>query len=151
MIELIYFAKNGEAKKAYQVIQFRRGEPWQIVEGNELIGEMYSLEGFWKLHPHGDVPEGMCKDLVKLIESQHFNRLPDEIKSHWPGKVLDVVVKCDAEYLIICQPDIDLERFVRIFSAYAPHLLKDEWPIVFKIYNSQMSEDFEVTIERRNS
>ena len=148
MIELIYFSRAGDSKKAYQLIQSRRGEPWQIVDGDELIGEMQKMQGLWKLHSHADIPEGMCKDLAMLIESQHFNQLPEEIKTHWPGKVLEVIVKNDAEYLIICQPKTDLERFVKVFAAYVPHLLKDEWAILFKIYDAEMTEDFEVTVQR---
>lgn len=148
MIELIYFSKTEHQKKAYHVIQSKSGEPWQIVDGDELIGRMEKMQGFWNLRCWGDIPEGMCTELAKLIESQHFNRLPDDIKMHWPGKVLEVVVKDDAEYLVICKPGTDLERFLKLFTAYAPHLLKDEWPILFKIYNSEMSEDYEISIQK---
>ena len=149
MIELIYFSKGENQKKAYHIMQPRGGEPWQIVDGDELIGTMEKLQGLWNLCGVGEIPAGLCTELAELIESQHFNHLPEDIKTHWPGKVLEVVVKNDAEYLVICKPETDLERFVKLFSAYAPHLLKDEWPIVFKLYDAEMNEDLEVTVQGR--
>lgn len=148
MIELIYFSRTETRKKTYHLIQPRRGEPWQIVEGDELVGSMEKIQGLWKLHSQIEIPEGMCRELAKLIESQHFNQLPLDIKTHWPAKVLEVVVKSDSEYLVICRPETDMESFVKIFSSYAPYLLKDEWPILFKIYDAGMNEDVEVSIQR---
>ncbi len=140
--------KGGELGSAYLLLQSRRGEPWQIVLGDELIGMLDKIEGSWQLESWADVPEGLCDGLSGLIESQHFNRLPETIISHWPAMVGEVVVSSDSEYLVICRPGTDFVRFVRLFTAYVPHLLKDEWPIVFRVYDSQMSEDAKVVAER---
>jgi len=38
MIELTYFSEKQGGMPGYQVIQFNPGEPWQIVDGAEVIG-----------------------------------------------------------------------------------------------------------------
>ena len=146
MIELMYFSKSGQDKKAYHLQQSRPGEPWEIVDGDELIGILEKEQGLWRLHCLADLPKGMCTELAKLVDAQHFNRLPQDIKTHWPGKVLEVVIVDDAQYLVICQPGTELDSFIKIFTAYTPYLLKDEWPVVFRIYDSAMSEDATVLL-----
>lgn len=148
MIELIYFLKAGDLASAYFLLQSKRGEPWQVVLGDELIGLLDRSGGSWQLDSWVEVSEGLCEGLGGLVDSQHFNRLPEAISLHWPAIVREVVVVSDSEYLVICRPGIDFGRFVRLFTAYVPHLLKDEWQIVFKIYDSDMSEDIQLVAER---
>jgi hypothetical protein len=147
MIELVYFDQNA-INKAYQVIRFREGESWQVVQDGELLGSIEKLDGNWYGRDKSALTADLVKQIGRLIDAQHFNRLPEEIKTHWPGQVEAVIPSGDAEYLVIGKPQIDLERFIKIFSAYVPHLLKDEWPILFKVYNAEMSEDFEVEVKR---
>ena len=146
MIELVYFSKHQRPRKAYHVIQEKPGEPWQIVDGDELIGRMEKMQGLWNLRCWGEIPEGMCMELANLIESQHFNYLPAEIKSHWQAQVHEIIPQSDDEYLLVCKPGIDFERFVKVFSAYVPCLLKDEWPITFNLYDAGMNEDATVSV-----
>ena len=144
MIELVYFSGIDNKKKAYQLIQERPGAPWQVVDGDELIGLMEKVSDLWNLSCYTPVSEGLCTGLAKLIESQHFNQLPDDIKRHWPDQVIEVVTVTDDEYLVICKAGIDLDRFEKVFSSYISQLLRDEWPVVFKIYDSGMNSDFVV-------
>lgn len=146
MIELTYFLEARKDKAVYQVIQFNPGEPWQIVAGDELIGKMEKQYGLWNLRSEMEVPEGLLKGIAKLIEEQHFNYLPSDIKMHWEAYVQEVVVQSDVEYLVVCKPDVSFERFEKIFRASISLLVKDEWQIRFRVYNADMSDDFEVIL-----
>lgn len=146
MIELIYFSEKQSGIPAYQVIQFNPGEPWQIVDGDEVIGRMQKREGLWSLHALSTIPDGLVSGIVKLIEQQYFNKLPAKIKEHWESYILEVLTQSDALYLIICKHGIDFERFKKLFWGYIGELIKDPWQIRFRVYNADMSDDFEVTV-----
>lgn len=146
MIELIYFSAEENGKKAYQVIQEKPDEPWQIVDGDELIGRMEKMLGFWNLRCWGEIPEGMVSGIARLIEGQHYNQLPVDIKTHWADYVHEVIPRSDAEYLVICKARIDFCRFQKLFGECVAGLIKDEWQIRFRVYDADMSRDFEVFI-----
>lgn len=144
MIELPYFLETYQDSKVYQVIQFNPGETWQIVAGDELIGRLEKLYGLWNLSAEMEVPAGLLKGVAQLIDEQHFHQLPFDIKMHWAADVQEVLVQSDAEYLVVCKPGICFERFEKLFRGSINLLLKDEWEIRFRVYNSNMSDDFEV-------
>jgi hypothetical protein len=144
MIELTYFSEMDTGRQAYQVIQFRPGESWQIVEGDEVIGRMDKQHGVWRLCGEVNLPEGMVSGIAGLIEAQHFNRLPLDIKSHWSQYVHEVVVRSDTEYLVVCKVGIDFSAFERLFRECVSGLIKDPWEIRFRVYDAVMSADFEV-------
>lgn len=146
MIELVYFDQN-IVTKAYQVIQFRSGESWRVARDGELLGSMEKLDGVWRGCVGTDLPAELVDRIGRLIDAQHFNRVPDDIKTHWPAQVQEVIPTGDVEYLVIAKPEVDFERFVKIFAAYVPHLLKDEWPVLFKVYDAAMNEDVQVTAQ----
>lgn len=146
MIELVYFDQN-VVSKAYQVIQFRAGESWRIARDGELLGSMEKLDGVWKGREGSELGDELIGNIGRLIDAQHFNRLPAEIKIHWPGQVQEVIPTGDVEYLVIAKPEVDFERFVKIFAAYIPHLLKDEWPVLFRLYDAGMNRDLELTAQ----
>lgn len=85
---------------------------------------------------------GKIKD--KLIEAQHFNRLPMDIKTHWGHFVQEVIVLSDEEYLLICRVGIDFERLERLFRECVSGLIRDPWDIRFCVYDAEMANDFEV-------
>lgn len=146
MIELIYFSEKQNGIPAYQVIQFNPGEPWQIVEGDEVIGRMQKQGGLWSLHALSNIPDGLVTGIVNLIEQQHFNRLPAKIKEHWESYVHEVITQSDTLYLIVCKQGIDFDRFKKLFWGYIGELIKDPWQIRFRVYNADMSDDFEVLV-----
>jgi hypothetical protein len=146
MIELVYFLEEQNGTPAYQVIQFNPGEPWQIVDGDEIIGRIQKQEGLWSLNALSNVPEGLLTGIAKLIEQQDFNRLPSKIKEHWATYVQEVIAQNDALYLIVCKDNIDFDRFKKLFWGYIGELIKDPWEIRFRVYNSDMSDDFEVVV-----
>ena len=143
MIELIYFPKEQQGTPAYQIIQFNPGEPWSIVDGDELIGCMKKSKGFWNLYAVNEVPDGLATGIAHLIEAQHFNSLPDDIKLRWPEQVQEVIAQSDDRYLVICKAGLNFERFERVFRNFISDLIKDEWKIRFVVYNAEMTADFE--------
>ncbi|SMC54342.1 hypothetical protein [Pedobacter africanus] len=144
MIELVYFDRNA-VTEAYQVIQFRAGESWRIARDGELLGSVEKLNGVWRGREGSKLAEELIGNIGRLIDAQHFNKLPSDIKLHWPAQVQEVIPSGDEEYLVIAKPEIDFERFVIIFTAYIPHLLKDEWLVLFKLYDAGMNQDWEVS------
>lgn len=146
MIELVYFSEESEGMPAYQVIQFNPGEPWSIVDGDELIGCMKKSQGFWNLYAVAAVPDGLATGIAKLIETQHIYQLPEEIKLRWADQVQEVIAKSDQHYLVICKVDIPFSRFEKVFRNFISELVKDEWQIRFVVYNAVLSDDFEVIL-----
>jgi hypothetical protein len=146
MIELVYFDQNA-IDKAYQVIQLRSGESWRVARDGELLGSLEKLDGVWYGRGRSELAAHLVQHIGELIDAQHFNQLPGDIKTHWPGQVQAVIATGDAEYMVVARPQIDFERFAKVFSAYIPHLLKDEWPILFKLYNAEMTEDIQLTAQ----
>ncbi|NRF37493.1 hypothetical protein [Pedobacter foliorum] len=148
MIELTYFLEEKQEKGLYQVIQSKPGEPWQIVLGNELIGKVEKKQGMWNLRAETEVPAGLLKGIVKLIEQQHFHHLPSDIKMHWEAYLQEVIMLSDLEYMVICKPGICFESFEKLFRTSIGLLIKDEWQILFRVYNAGMSDDFELVANR---
>jgi hypothetical protein len=147
MIELTYF-NDDVASKAYQLIQFRAGEPWRVVDEGELLGSIEKLDGRWLVRGKGVISESLIQGISGLIDRQHFNRLPVEIKAHWTEEVQEAIAQGDNQYLVICKVNIDFQRFEKVFSAYISTLVKDEWDIRFRVYDADMSCDFEVFVKK---
>ncbi|TDO22921.1 hypothetical protein [Pedobacter duraquae] len=146
MVELNYFLEDNQS--VYQIIQFRTGEPWRIVDAGELLGSIEKLEGMWYLRGKNALEEKLITGIGELIDAQNFNRLPAELKTHWSPYVHEALAQGDNEYLIVCKPDIDFDRFEKIFRSYIGTIVKDQWEIRFRIYDSMMSRDFEVVINK---
>jgi len=145
MIELNYFLEE-QIQTVYQVIQFRPGEPWRIVDSGELLGSIEKSEGLWKLRCQGSISETIVNKIGRLIDDQEFNLLPMSIKNRWKEEVLETIAQSDNTYLVVCRKGIDFERFEKIFRAYISQLVKDRWEISFNIYDSEMESDFQVLV-----
>ena len=148
MIELTYFDKSINSE-AYQVIQFRTGEPWRVAIQGELLGSVEKLDGVWYGRCLSGLNDKLVQDIGDLIDHQHFNRLPDNLKTHWQEYIHEAVAQADNQYLIICKSGVDFERFEKLFKAYIPALVNDEWEIRFSLYDATMSSDFEVLVKKR--
>ncbi|RZJ92842.1 MAG: hypothetical protein EOO20_00005 [Chryseobacterium sp.] len=72
--------------------------------------------------------------------------MPKLIKNRWKDFVAEVVVQSESNYLIVTKADIDFETFERIFSDFVPQLIKEEWPITFKVYDAGFNQEFELRI-----
>lgn len=146
MIELDYFPDESE-DVVYQVLQFRTGEPWRIVHTGELICSMEKLEGLWYVKGKVQMPRELIDGIGRLIDQQHFNRLPLELKSHWEAYVQEAIAQGERRYLVVCKEGIDFGRFEKLFKAYIMNLVRDPWEICFRVYDAGMSDDFEVVVK----
>ncbi len=148
MIELDYFPEGLDGV-VYQVVQFRAGEPWRVVNAGELIYSMEKLEGLWYVKGMTSIPQELVEKIGALIDAQYFNRLPMEIKTHWEAYVQETIAQGDRHYLVVCKADVDFERFEKLFRTYIMNLVRDPWEICFRVYDAEMSEDFEVVVKGR--
>lgn len=142
MTELDYFFTNNNGEdQQFKLIQFSSAGPWSVLDGDELLCSIVNENGQWTVL-EGVISTAILSDAVKLIEKQHFQKLPSEIISRWPKLVHQVIAKSDFEYMVVCQPDINFKLFERVFFQFVPDMLKDEWQISFRVYNSDFSNDF---------
>ncbi|WP_293304270.1 hypothetical protein [Pedobacter sp. UBA5917] len=142
MTELDYFFTDGNGEdQHYKLIRFSSSGPWSVLDGDELLCSIGNENGEWAIL-EGELSTTMLRDAAKLIEKQHFQSLPAEIISRWPKLVHQVIANSDHEYMVVCQPDINFELFERVFFQFVPDMLKDEWQISFRVYNSDFSNDF---------
>jgi len=146
MIELDYFPE-GTNGVVYQVVQFRIGESWKVVYAGELICCMEKLAGLWYVKGRASLPQELIDGVGQLIDAQHFNLLPTELKQHWNAYVQEAIAQGDNQYLVVCRDGVDFERFEKLFRAYIMNLVRDPWEIRFRVYNAGMSEDFEIFVK----
>jgi len=143
MIELEYFfdGENGTVE-VYQLIRFGADNAWRIVIDGELIGSLENLHGTWRQLSGDEISAALFIRLTGHIEAQYFNWLPEEICSRWPNLVEKVVLRSDADYMVICKKGISFKSFEQLFSKFIPGLLKDEWAVKFQVFNHDFSDDF---------
>lgn len=143
MIELEYFlSEANDEVLVYQVIQFSPEDPWRVVLNGELLGSLDKFEGQWRQLSGEDFANQFFIDIVKFIDKQHFNDLPSALMSRWNKQIHEVVPRSDQEYLVVCKAGIGFKSFEGIFSRFVSGLLKDEWPINFRVFSHDFSEDF---------
>ena len=146
MIELEYI-EGGSDGGVFQVIQFRSGESWRVARDGELLASIEKAGDTWQGRVNCMLTDELVQRIGEYIDGQHFNRLPKNLKAHWSQYVTEVVVQDDSQYLVICKSGIDFDRFEKIFKAYISILVKDEWEIRFRVFNADMSSDFEVLVK----
>jgi hypothetical protein len=143
LIELDYFFETPKGETLmYRLIQFSMNGPWSILEEDEFLGSIEKRGGKWMAVLGEYLSSAMVEGAGKLIDQQYYHTLPAEISARWPKLISEVIVKSDREYMVICKPLINFQTFERIFTKFAPSLIKDEWSVDFQVYNHDFSEDF---------
>ncbi|SER95149.1 hypothetical protein [Pedobacter rhizosphaerae] len=143
MIELDYFFPTpGGADRVIQLIQFELQEPWRLVEGDKLLGNIAKLRGEWRQVLGESLPAALVSGAGTFIDRQHYHALPAEIMARWPKLIEQVVMRSDSEFMVVCSAQVSFRTFEQIFSKYVVSLLQDEWPVTFRVYNHNFSEDF---------
>lgn len=66
---------------------------------------------------------------------------------HWSGYLTDVIAIESFTYIIIVKDWVDFRRFQGIFISYSCVLIEKNTEIIFKVYNYDFSEDFEVSVK----
>ena len=146
MISLDYLFGEGDEMSAYQIVRFSDGEPWLVLEEGVLLTTLLKKDGCWIKTGEEALEAGRAEHIVKFIEQQHFNFLPNKIKTHWFEAVQEVIMQNDSCYLVICKPDIEFNNFKNFFTAFIAELIEDEWAIEFKVYNADFTDEFLVRV-----
>lgn len=142
MVMLDYFFGEGENMQAYQLIRFAEGEAWNVVFEGKLLASVRKEQNKWVKVIGERIDEAQVSDIGKFIDAQHFNLLPSKIKSHWQEYIAEVIMITDSEYMIVTYPNISFERFQKMFCSFIKELVRDPWPIDFKVYNSEFTDEF---------
>lgn len=69
----------------------------------------------------------------------------DLVIGHWSGYLIDVIAIESFVYIVIVKDWVDFRRFQGIFMSYSSVLIEKNTAIIFKGYNYDFSEDFEVS------
>jgi len=146
MISLDYLFGEGEDMRAYQVVRFSAGEPWLVLEDGVLLGTLSKQNKSWVQIGEYVLDAGRAEWIGKFIDQQHFNFLPDKIKSHWFDAVEEVIMQSDSLYLVVCKADIEFKRFKNVFGSFIAELVEEEWAVEFKVYNADFSDEFLVRV-----
>lgn len=143
MIELDHFFHTPDgAVRVIQLIQFELQEPWRLVEGDRLLGSIAKLRGEWRQVLGENLPNQLVSSAGTFIDRQHYHSLPAEIMARWPKLIEQVVMRSDSEFMVVCKAPVSFRTFEQIFSKYVVSLLRDEWPVTFRVYNHNFSQDF---------
>lgn len=142
MVSLDYFFGEGDEVKLYQTIRFAEGEAWNVLLDGMLVASLRKENKIWYKVIGEDFAEEVVKTIGEFIDAQHFNLLPSKIKKHWQEDVAEVIMHNDSEYLIVTLPEANFDRFKKKFTSFIGELVEDPWPVEFKVYNAEFSEDF---------
>lgn len=146
MMMLDYLFNQEDQLMAYQLVRLAEGGAWQVLSGGSPVATLTKTDGRWLALNEAKLDvDSICK-IGDFIDQQNFNRLPAKIKQHWEDFVAEVLVKNDSEYIIVTVPGINFTSFKRFFAEYIGHLVEDEWPIEFKVYDFSFNEDFVVRV-----
>ncbi|PWS26199.1 hypothetical protein DHW03_15505 [Pedobacter yonginense] len=145
MVVLDYVFGEGDIQ-SYQLIRFAAGEAWNVVFDGRLLALVRKDQNKWIKVIGETIDEAQIFDIGKFIDAQHFNLLPSKIKSHWQEYVAEVIIRTDSEYMIVTRPNISFERFQKMFCSFIEELVEDPWPIDFKVYNSEFTNEFHARV-----
>ncbi|MDQ1142471.1 MAG: hypothetical protein ABWZ79_06430 [Pedobacter agri] len=149
MIKLHYLHEDPTQElgfSAYLLLQEENHHSFLILNDDEILGQIDLSNGHWRNLADQKLDEEFVKSISKFIMAQQFLHLPKLIKNRWKDFVAEVVVQSESNYLIVTKADIDFETFERIFSDFVPQLIKEEWPITFKVYDAGFNQEFELRI-----
>jgi len=146
MVSLDYLFEEKGQLNAYQIVRFAPGEPWLVLDEGLLIATILKSEKSWTEIAPANLEEEKLEKIGRFIDKQHFNFLPEKIKTHWSDAVKEVIMQNDSEYLVICKSDIEFDRFKNVFSAFITELVEEEWAVEFKVYNANFTNEFIVRV-----
>jgi len=146
IVTLDYLFNENDQIKAYQLVRFATGEPWLVLEDGLLLCTIEKKENIWLETTPSDIDRELLRQIGVFIDKQHFNFLPDKIKTHWDDAVQEVIMQSDSEYLVVCKENIEFNYFKNVFSAFIAELIEEEWSVEFKVYNSSFNDEFIVRV-----
>lgn len=81
--------------KSYELLRFSDGEPWLILEDGVLLTTLSKQNGCWIQTFEQILQADRAEHIGKFIEQQHFNFLPNKIKTHW-FEAVQVIMQNDS-------------------------------------------------------
>lgn len=146
MVALDYLFNENDQIKAYQLVRFAAGEPWLILEDGLLLCTIEKKLNIWLETTPSNFDRELLDQIGVFIDKQHFNFLPDKIKTHWHDAVQEVIMQSDSAYLVVCKENVEFNHFKNVFSAFIAELIEEEWSVEFKVYNASFSDEFIVRV-----
>lgn len=145
-VVLDYLFGQGDAMDAYQLVRFEECGSWSVLYNGYLMANLYKADKSWISVDGGSLDNRKVASIGRFIDSQHFNLLPDKIKTHWEEQVQEVIMENDSSYMVVCRDGIEFSRFRLMFSSFISELVEEEWPVSFRVYNALFSDDFEIEV-----
>ena len=141
-VVLDYVIGEGNAAETYQLVNYLESEGWHILSGGYLIGRLQKVDNAWLSTIPTNLDQERLSEIGAFIDAHHFNHLSLKLKNHWATYIQEVIMQSDIDYLIVCREHIDLGRFQLLFTSFLKELVAVPWPINFKVYNSDFSDEF---------
>lgn len=143
---LDYFFNEGDGLQVFQLVSDLPLERWEVLFEGFLMGRIKKTEGAWVAEPTPFLSAEKVFAIGNLIDQQHFNHLPEDIKKHWQAYVQEIIVQSDSDYMVICRKGIDFSHFKTIFTSFIVNFIQDEWPIDFYVYDADFAIDFHARV-----
>ncbi|RYD79407.1 MAG: hypothetical protein EOP55_04830 [Sphingobacteriales bacterium] len=116
--------------------------PFLILDGDEILGQLDFVNGCWCNSSNKENDDDFMKSVSRFINEQQFLKLPLHIKKRWPFMIEEVIVKSESSYLIVTKAGVNFSSFERIFKGFISEIVKDEWAVVFKVFNAEFDDEF---------
>ena len=146
-VVLDYIIGEGEAAETYQLVHYLESEAWHILADGYLIGRLEKANNVWLSTIPTNLNQERLFEIGAFIDAHNFNNLSLKLKKHWATYIQEVIMQSDCAYLVICREDIDFGQFKLLFTSFIGDLVEMPWPIGFKVYNSDFSDEFLIDVK----
>lgn len=137
---------EGKAAEAYQLVNYLESEAWHILSGGYLIGRLQKVNNVWLSTIPTNLNQESLFEIGAFLDAHNFNHLSLKLKNHWATYIHEVIMQSDRDYLVICREDINFGRFRQLFTSFIGELTEMPWPVEFKVYNSDFSDEFLIEV-----
>jgi len=146
-IVLDYIIGEGKTVETYQLVNYLESEAWHVLSDGYLFGRLQKVNNVWLSTIPTNLNQESLFEIGAFIDAHNFNHLSFKLKKHWANYIQEVIVQSDTDYLVVCREKIDFGRFSQLFNSFIGDLVEMPWPIGFKVYNSDFSDEFLVEVK----
>ncbi|MCZ4223505.1 hypothetical protein [Pedobacter rhodius] len=144
---LNYVIGQGKAVETYQLVNYLESEGWHVLSGGYLIGRLQKVNNAWLSTIPNSLNQKRLFEIGSFIDAQNFDHISLKIKNHWATYIQEVIMQSDSAYLVICLKNINFGRFKLLFISFIGDLVEVPWPVGFKVYNSDFSDEFLIEVK----
>jgi len=137
---------EGKAAETYQLVNYLESEGWHILSDGYLIGRLEKVNNAWLSTIPTKLNQERLSEIGAFIDAHNFNHISLKLKKRWPIYIQEVIMQNDSDYLVICRENIDFGRFKLLFTSFIKELVALPWPVGFKVYNGDFSDEFLVEV-----